>query len=86
MSALTDALTSLRTERRGPQCSVGALLDTLKTTDPDAHRLLTEHIENASVPAPSIALALNEAGFRINRDAIVRHRRRAKGTGCRCDS
>lgn len=86
MSTISNALASLRPQPRGPQCSVGALLDRLRTDDPAGHDALVASIDNLDIPAIRISQALAEIGIKLHRDTIVRHRRRARGTGCRCES
>lgn len=86
MSAIEAALRALKAKKRGPQCSVGALLDELQETDPAGHQALIEILENRDITAPVIANALAQLGYKVHRDTIVRHRRRAKGSGCSCAS
>lgn len=84
MSAISDALSGLHATPRGPKCSVGALLDDLKDNDPAGYELLAEALHNPDIPAPQIVKALSSVGIRLHRDSILRHRRRAKGSGCAC--
>lgn len=86
MSSISDALASLRPQPRGPQCSVGALLNRLQTEDPKGYEALKAGIDNLDIPAASIASALAQVDIHLHRDTIIRHRRRARGTGCRCES
>lgn len=84
MSELTDALEKLKIVPRGPRCSVGVLLSDLQDNDPAGYKLLSEMIDNNDIGSAQIVSALAAAKVRMGRETIVRHRRRAKGTGCRC--
>lgn len=85
-SPIQQALANLKMLHRGPQCSLGALLGDLKENDPEGYKALQAAIEDRNINAPTLVRALAEAGHRLHRDTIVRHRRRGTATGCRCES
>ncbi|MEU6460329.1 hypothetical protein [Streptomyces sp. NPDC046976] len=76
-----DALTAAPAARRGPRCSVGALLETV---DADTAASLHTVLDTASVSATAIAEALSRYGGTFTAYTVNRHRRRGKPNGCRC--
>lgn len=80
-NSLDLALDNIQQRRKGPQCSVGALLDSLP--DATANKLIGL-IDNHSISSTSIADALGDGGHNILVAAIRRHRNRGKSRGCAC--
>ncbi|AWI33268.1 hypothetical protein DDW44_30765 [Streptomyces tirandamycinicus] len=66
---------------RGPQCTVGAILDLL---DPPAAKKVCEVLDTAAISATQIADALTGSGHPVRAPAVARHRRRGGSNGCRC--
>ncbi|MGC4950909.1 hypothetical protein ACLQ2N_32555 [Streptomyces sp. DT224] len=84
MEGLGTALTRLLDEPdrpKGPQCTVGAILDTLDAAT--AAKVQTV-LDTPSVSSTRIADTLTEAGHRVQAPAVARHRRRGTSNGCRC--
>ncbi|GAA5070980.1 hypothetical protein [Streptomyces similanensis] len=77
LQALADAPAVIR----GPQCSVGALLDAVGPNDADA---LRGALDNDRVTARAIADVLSRHGDPITAYTVARHRRRGDSNGCRC--
>jgi hypothetical protein len=74
--------------RKGPRCTVGALLETLPDTTQDKiHSLLTTPRPDGSlVSATLVADALNSVGYQVRPDRVAYHRRGLmnKAGGCVC--
>ncbi|WP_167162979.1 hypothetical protein [Streptomyces sp. MBT27] len=82
--ALTSALASLvdvPPARHGPQCTVGAILDSL---DEQAADSLRHVLDQPQVTSTLIADTLTANGKPIQAPAVARHRRRGASNGCRC--
>ncbi|MEU1592780.1 hypothetical protein ABZ468_07940 [Streptomyces sp. NPDC005708] len=77
-----DALTDAPAVRRGPQCSIGALLE---AADPDVAESLRTVLNQTRVTAKAIADALSRHGDPITAYTVARHRRRGESNGCRCE-
>lgn len=86
---LSDALDqlTLTTNRKGPMCTVGALRTVLDDdTWAKLERLIDEPLPDGTfVSCSQIADVLIGEGYRVQRPAIERHRRRSRGNGCACE-
>ncbi|MFI9588089.1 hypothetical protein ACIHCQ_41340 [Streptomyces sp. NPDC052236] len=81
LAAELEALASVPAARKGPPCSVGALLD---GTDEITARTLRTALDTADITAKAIADALSRHGDTITVYTVARHRRRGESNGCRC--
>ncbi|MFF4543622.1 hypothetical protein ACFY1J_05155 [Streptomyces sp. NPDC001406] len=77
-----DALAGAPAVRRGPRCSVGALLE---AADPDVATSLRTVLDTTSVSATAIAETLSRYSDAVTAYTVNRHRRRGKPNGCRCE-
>ncbi|MFI5990280.1 hypothetical protein ACIBAC_00300 [Streptomyces sp. NPDC051362] len=77
LAALPDAPAA----PRGPQCSIGTLLD---NAEPDVATSLRTALDTKSVSATAIADALSRHGTTVTAWTVNRHRRRGTSNGCRC--
>ncbi|MFF4188094.1 hypothetical protein ACFYZ9_33360 [Streptomyces sp. NPDC001691] len=75
------ALVDVPPARKGPQCTVGAILDSLDTSAADSLRQVLDH---SQISATLIADTLTSNGNRVQAPAVARHRRRGASNGCRC--
>lgn len=79
MGKLKDLAIQFSNRKKGPQCSVGQLLDTLKTED---RAELNEAIKS-QIPGPAVAEAVEQMyGVVLKSHIIGRHRRGE----CKCPS
>lgn len=77
-----EALASAPATHRGPQCSVGALLD---AADKDVAASLRAVLDSDRITAKAIADTLSRYGDPITAWTVSRHRRRGESNGCRCE-
>jgi hypothetical protein len=68
--------------RPGVKCVVGQLLTNLDDKDRGA---LVAVLDESQVSAASLSRLLHNNGHSISHHSISNHRRRALGTGCRCE-
>ncbi|MFI8265279.1 hypothetical protein [Streptomyces sp. NPDC085665] len=66
---------------RGPQCTVGIILNELDTGTAQKVR---EVLETPGISSTQIADTLTSSGHRVQAPAVARHRRRGGSNGCRC--
>jgi hypothetical protein len=89
MSRLDAAINQAAAQtRKGPPCTVGALLHAWRDTDPELAESLQRHLDSrlrASVIAAALgSMALPEGFTAPQSGTIERHRRSAAGNGCVC--
>jgi hypothetical protein len=77
MSSLESLASPDYRPRRGPTCTVPAILD---TADDDTVALFTAALANPHAPGTDIARAMTERGYPIPAHTLQRHRRGE----CRC--
>lgn len=70
--ALTDKFTRAKTARKGPPCTVGALLSFMTDEDRDA---VNQAFNNPMVTSRTIWRVLVEEGHEISDTPIARHRK-----------
>lgn len=82
-TSLNDVLDELvaGTQRKGPECSIAALLRSLPKET--AEKLLLR-IDDHEISATRIADALHSGGHPIYVNSLRRHRRRGRAGGCAC--
>ncbi|MGC5042496.1 hypothetical protein ACLQ16_04165 [Streptomyces albidoflavus] len=81
LAADLEALTQAPASRKGPPCSVGAVLASVdKETAATLHRIL----DTVTVSSTAIAEVLSQHGRVITAYTVARHRRRGEANGCRC--
>lgn len=79
MGKLKDLAIQFANRKKGPQCSVGQLLDTLKTEE----RVELNEAITSQLPGPAISEAVDQMyGVLLKAHIIGRHRRRE----CKCPS
>ena len=86
MSEFVDELRALL-EERPPQphqktCTVSLILADLTGEQRDLLLVLLE--DGCRVPSGKVADTLRKWGYNVNYNAVQRHRRRHRGTGCLC--
>jgi hypothetical protein len=74
---------SRNTSRAENLCGVGKMMMKLDATDRAA---LKEVLDNPEVQVIAISRTLEINNIKVGYDLIARHRRRNKGSGCRCPS
>ncbi|MER5301312.1 hypothetical protein ABT039_17820 [Streptomyces lasiicapitis] len=81
LAADLDALTEAPAARKGPPCSVGAVLTSVgEETAATLHRILN----TPAVSSTAIAEVLSHHGRAVTAYTVARHRRRGEANGCRC--
>lgn len=83
--SLTDSIKDLVANpplRQGYHCKVYRILQEL---DGDDRQALIDLVDNSTISASAVARLLNTHGYEIKDATIGKHRRRADGTGCRCN-
>ncbi|GHF33619.1 hypothetical protein GCM10010218_13390 [Streptomyces mashuensis] len=81
LAADLDALTEVPAARKGPPCSVGAVLTSV---DEETAATLRRILSTRTVSSTAIAEVLNQHGRSITAYTVARHRRRGEANGCRC--
>lgn len=81
LAADLTELASAPAVRKGPPCSIGALLD---STDETTAAALRTALDSPAVTAKAIADTLSRHGDSITAYTVARHRRRGESNGCRC--
>lgn len=81
MDGLAGIFESLQTNKPGPKCGLGLVLQQLSPEDVET---LNKVLNNRDISAVLIEKALIQYGHRVSRATIANHRRRGNG-GCRCD-
>ncbi|MFI1012659.1 hypothetical protein [Streptomyces sp. NPDC020965] len=76
-----DALTEVEPARKGPPCTVGAVLTRV---DEDTAAALHRILDTPTVTATAIAEVLSRHGRTVTSYTVARHRRRGNANGCRC--
>jgi len=88
LDAALDAVLASGPPRRGPECSVGAVLTVLPadTAARLIHVLTVPKPDGMMVPTTTLSEILAAAGHQVKPDALQRHRRRLLGkqNGCSC--
>lgn len=79
-----EALAGEQSQRRGPACTVGAVLARLADTDPEAAAALDKALDDSSIGSTRIAAVLAGHGQTLQASTVARHRRRGEPNGCRC--
>jgi hypothetical protein len=79
-----EALAGEQSQRRGPECTVGAILGRLAGTDPDAAAALGKALDDPRIGGTRIATVLAGHGNLVQSGTVARHRRRGAPNGCRC--
>lgn len=72
---------TLNTNRLQNLCGVGRFVETL---DDEDRKAFIEAINNPKIQIKAIHRALEKHGIEVSYELLARHRRRAKGGGCRC--
>lgn len=80
---ILDEVRALEAERPAHlvRCPVAQILAVL---DDQERAELLEALEDTGIRGGNLAKVLEARGHRITGEAIARHRRRARGNGCRC--
>ncbi|MEU8540903.1 IPT/TIG domain-containing protein [Streptomyces sp. NPDC048717] len=81
LGAELAALPTTPATRKGPPCTVGAVLSSVT---PEAADTLRRILDTATVTSAAIAAVLSQHGPAIAANTVARHRRRGEPTGCRC--
>jgi len=86
MSDLTEELQALL-EEQGPRphhktCTVALVLE--QVSDEQREMLTVLLQDGCRVPSGKVADTLQRWGYAVNYNAVQRHRRRHRGTGCLC--
>ena len=81
LAADLNALTEAPTTRKGPPCSVGAVL---ATVDEETAAVLRRILDNGTISSTGIADVLSQHGRTVTGYTVARHRRRGNANGCRC--
>lgn len=81
LAADLDALTEVPAARKGPPCSVGAVL---ATADEETATTLRRILDTRTVSSTGIAEVLSQHGQMVTSYTVARHRRRGEANGCRC--
>jgi hypothetical protein len=88
LDAALDEAMAAPTPKRGPDCSMGLVLQVMpdETRDRVLRALTTQRQDGSLVPSTVIADLLIAAGYNVKVDAVQRHRRRVMGrtNGCAC--
>jgi hypothetical protein len=89
LDAALDAAYTTHKIKRGPRCTMGAVLEALPeaTRDKLVHVLMSPKADGQMVSTSVISEVLQDAGYPVKPAAILRHRRRLWGqsNGCVCD-
>jgi len=69
----------------GPPCGVKVALRRLAEKDPALAKALLSAIDNEAVSGSVLAETLSKHGIHAAANSLLRHRRRGKHNGCRCE-
>ena len=83
MNGLVSALEQLTSEAytNKSRCNVDVVLQQMSAEEAAK---VADLIDRSSVPATKIAQVLQANGYRVGWESVNRHRKRVRGTGCRC--
>ncbi|MEU1355299.1 hypothetical protein ABZ410_15565 [Streptomyces cinnamoneus] len=81
LAADLDALTAAQAARKGPPCSIAAVLT---SADKETATTLRRILDTRTVSSTAIAAVLSQHGRSITAYTVARHRRRGEANGCRC--
>lgn len=69
----------------GPTCGVTLALRRLAEKDSEVAAALAAAIDNEAVSGSVLAETLGKRGIRVTANSLLRHRRRGRYNGCRCE-